>query len=246
MLRIFNYRLVSVVRSVVFAFGLAAATAQGANAANLITNGSFESGFTGWTITNVQSSTGTGAAPVGILTYGSSSNGAYGEIVPVDTAAGNPGLDPAGSSAVYFVSDFAAPQTLSQSVSLVGGKTYQLGFDIYIPGNGAANPGDALFRASIFGNNFLDLAVSSVTPQQWRTYSSDFSFVSDTSGTVDFSFFTNGFTSKDIVLDRVYLTEVVSTAPEPSTWAMMLIGFGMLGWTQRRKRSAERPAVALA
>lgn len=67
----------------------------------------------------------------------------------------------------------------------------------------------------------------------------------DRSGTVDFSFFTNGFTSKDIVLDRVYLTEVVSTAPEPSTWAMMLIGFGMLGWTQRRKRIAERPTVAL-
>jgi hypothetical protein len=239
-LRMFGYWVALVMRFAAFVLGLAIVSAQGAYAANLITNGSFESGFTGWTITNVQSSTGTGSEPVRILTYGSSSNGAYGEIVPVDTAVGNPGLDPAGSKAVYFVSDFASPQTLSQTVSLIGGKTYQLGFDLYIPANGASNPGDARFQASIFGTNVLDVTVSSLGQQQWQTYSSDFSFVADMSGSLNFNFFTNSFPSKDVVLDRVYLTEVVSTAPEPSTWAMMLLGFGALGWAQRRKGAADR------
>ncbi|KRB86320.1 hypothetical protein ASE00_06275 [Sphingomonas sp. Root710] len=33
-------------------------------------------------------------------------------------------------------------------------------------------------------------------------------------------------------------TAVVSTAPEPATWAMMLLGFGAIGWTLRHRRPA--------
>lgn len=37
-------------------------------------------------------------------------------------------------------------------------------------------------------------------------------------------------------------TAVVSAAPEPMTWAMMLIGFGAIGWSLRRAR-VEAPAI---
>jgi hypothetical protein len=52
--------------------------------------------------------------------------------------------------------------------------------------------------------------------------------------------------SYDILpLDRLALTDLagqwtftdnINAVPEPSTWAMMLAGFGMLGWTVRRRR----------
>lgn len=35
----------------------------------------------------------------------------------------------------------------------------------------------------------------------------------------------------------------VSFAPEPATWAMMLIGFGLIGWSLRRRRDREQTAA---
>jgi hypothetical protein len=37
-----------------------------------------------------------------------------------------------------------------------------------------------------------------------------------------------------------------SAVPEPATWAMMLMGFGAVGFAMRRKRSAERPLAQIA
>jgi len=40
-------------------------------------------------------------------------------------------------------------------------------------------------------------------------------------------------------------TPVTPAVPEPATWAMMLVGFAMVGWAIRRdKRTASRPASA--
>ena len=35
----------------------------------------------------------------------------------------------------------------------------------------------------------------------------------------------------------------VNAVPEPATWAMMLLGFGMIGWTLRRRRYREQTAA---
>lgn len=42
------------------------------------------------------------------------------------------------------------------------------------------------------------------------------------------------------------LASVVSPAPEPATWAMMIFGFGMTGAAMRRRKSAVTTRVALA
>ncbi len=44
-----------------------------------------------------------------------------------------------------------------------------------------------------------------------------------------------GFTGPETVFDCP--VSVTPGVPEPTTWAMMLIGFAMLGWTQRRRLS---------
>ncbi len=118
------------------AAGAAAAIAFSSPAlsAELITNGSFETGnFDGWQLSNV----GGGTAPV-VIHYNQAGNyptGAFGEAIPTPAGGGN--------FAAYFSSDTANPDTLKQSVNVVEGQTYALSFDYYVPQNGYNNPYDA-------------------------------------------------------------------------------------------------------
>ena len=41
----------------------------------------------------------------------------------------------------------------------------------------------------------------------------------------------------DFALDDVFLGTQSSVVPEPATWAMMLVGFGGIGFQMRRKRA---------
>lgn len=44
--------------------------------------------------------------------------------------------------------------------------------------------------------------------------------------------------------DFVLTAETPSSVPEPATWAMMLLGFGAIGFTMRRKRALARLQIA--
>jgi hypothetical protein len=46
--------------------------------------------------------------------------------------------------------------------------------------------------------------------------------------------------------DDLIFRAVVTSVPEPATWAMMLLGFGAVGAMMRRKRPATRAALATA
>jgi len=48
--------------------------------------------------------------------------------------------------------------------------------------------------------------------------------------------------ANDFAIGPLQLIGNVAGVPEPATWAMMLIGFGAVGWTVRRKR---RPAASM-
>jgi PEP-CTERM motif len=45
----------------------------------------------------------------------------------------------------------------------------------------------------------------------------------------------NGRGGLDVYFARVKVTNGVAAVPEPSTWAMMLFGFGAMGWAMRRR-----------
>ncbi len=218
-----------------------AMTAPASAATNLVTNGSFESGFAGWTLSN----TGGGTAPV-VIDYGTNSNypnGAFGEaILPNSVASASP--DAVGTKLVYFSSDTARPDTLSQTISLVAGQKYFLGFDYYAPANGIANPNDAslLFRinGTQVGSTLTAGNVTGTPAQTWFNFNT--SFVASASGpaTLALDFNGLGVTAADFGVDRVYATAV----PEPATWAMMIFGFGAIGSVARRRNNSLARATA--
>src|SRR6478752_6606604 len=97
---------------------VAALAATPAFAGNLLVNGSFENGLTGWTTGGVSDD----GYPPSVIPYCCGS--AFGETVPADNAAGNPGFDAVGDHGLYFVADLAHPQTLTQVVNIVTGTSY--------------------------------------------------------------------------------------------------------------------------
>ncbi|MEP7099277.1 MAG: PEP-CTERM sorting domain-containing protein [Burkholderiales bacterium] len=205
-----------------------------ASAQNMLTNGSFENGFAGWTLApgNLQTNATT-------ITYGVAApypTGAFGEAVTADNAAGNPGYDAVGTHGAYFVDDFAKPETLTQQVSITNGTQYTFGFDAYLPANGFANAGDATFSATVGGFTFADFTVSQGSAQNWVHYSA--TGFGTGNGLVDFTFTfnTNMYPSKDVVIDRVYFA-ATPAVPEPETYALMLGGLAAMGFVARRRRS---------
>jgi hypothetical protein len=221
------------------------AGAAQASPINLVSNGSFESGLSGWTIT------GGGAFPVSVVTTGTAC--CFGETVPNDTIVGG-SPDAAGNHGVYFVDDFAH-QTLTQSVALTAG-SYEVGFDAYSPRNGFGNPGDAAFSGTIAGVSLASYTVHGSTPAVWVHYSGLATVLSD--GTYDVAFdFKPAATgaAADVVIDRVYITASdlgggtpigdAVPAPEPAT--LSLLGLGTAGLiAKRRKRPAVSPTGASA
>src|SRR6266567_5566535 len=127
-----------------FAFGVAAAlllTIAPSKAA-IIANGGFESGnFVGWTVVTPAGDD----HPQVVVQYNQSSNyptGVFGEIVPNPT--------PSNVWGAYFVSDLKV-ESISQSIILNPGTTYQISYEIYSPKNGKKNPFDASLQSNTAG-----------------------------------------------------------------------------------------------
>ena len=221
------------------AVALAMSASPASAADNLLNNGSFENGFTGWTVNLGPPPQGT--APV-VITYNQASDyptGAFGEAVGTNNVA-SASPDAVGSRLAYFSSDTANPHTLSQLVNLVAGVRYNIGFDYYAPANGINNPFDAslgfLVNGVPVGATLMAGSPSGTPAQTWLNFSTSFVAQSTGAQNIAFQFNGGGVTAADFGIDRVYLTAAV---PEPGTWALMLLGFGAVGASMRRARRAK-------
>lgn len=100
------------------------------------------------------------------------------------------------------------------------------------------------FTADLFCGGIGDSCnIFSVTPKSFdalvHSDNRDYS-INTLSGQVSFSQTGNAFGQPDL-----FLNAVLATVPEPSTWAMMLLGFGGLGFLAYRKAQKGNAGAAM-
>ncbi len=193
--------------SIVGACALSAAalsTTDAIAAANLVANGSFETGdFTDWTAVPV-------SYPVYIVTS------------PVED----------GLYAAQIAGYSYGPDTLTQTVTTTAGQSYSLSFWIYQQNMGPSTFLDVTWDgATVFSKTWSGTGDA---PYQ--------NFVVSVAGTgsdiLQFSSANDpGWT---------YIDNISVSVPEPSTWAMMTLGFAGLGFAGYRRAKSARAALAAA
>jgi hypothetical protein len=190
------------------AFAAVMAITATSASATSIINGGFDNNLTGWT-TSGKIDVATAGVYVGCC-------GASGTLAQM-----------ASKRAFFGDGDFIGTNTLTQSFATTIGRTYDFSFDSATFGGGpqqvSYNIGGQTGTTNLTAANFAGL----------RTFTGSF-VASATTSTASF-FNTTGPDSVDASVDNV---SVVASVPEPATWGMMIVGFGMVGVATRRRKAA--------
>lgn len=144
-------------------------------------------------------------------------------------------------------------EILSDSIAFSAGKQVLIKFDL--SGNQRGGPADDFFFEDIFGapltynNNILTgflygstgiytnassgvYSETLVAGKPYVTYT--YGFIPTVAGSMRLRFGTSSGDRIGPILDNV----MVSQVPEPASWAMMITGFGLVGFAARRRRGA--------
>jgi choice-of-anchor C domain-containing protein len=133
------------------------------------------------------------------------------------------------------------PGSISQTFDVVSGQAYRVSFDL--AGNPAGGPQfktlDSTADLTLFSPAPFDVSNTNLTNMGWINYSFLFTATSN-SETLTFTSTTTGNSGNSTyptafgpALDNV----TIAAVPEPSTWAMMLLGFLGLGFVAYRRKS---------
>ena len=180
----------------------------GAANANVLVNGNFEAGLTGWNLTGVG---GLASAPY----FGGGTPAANG----VYMAVFNQGEQPASA-------------VLSQSFATVAGHTYHVTFD-YGTNNGNWQQINAIVAAN--DNSVLSNALYAAPGASLKPFSFDFT-AADALTTLKFRDVPGNWTfSTDGLLDNVVVTDT-RPVPEPASIALLTLGLAGMGALRRRQR----------
>lgn len=200
-----------------------------ATAANLVDNGSFESGFAGWEYLSDDPD----LSPA-IVNYGTSG-------IPADNSDSR-SPDPVGQQAAWFSSAIGSLQFVGSFVNLTPG-SYDYGFSLYLPDNNPDNGGEASLTFEFLLTPLLTLDLTSLPSGTWLHHAGSTQVTTTAAFDLALVFERDGLPSRDIVIDRVYMTRQgytpppPSVIPEPAAWAMFIAGFGIVGSAMRRRRT---------
>lgn len=219
--------------------------ASSTQAAEFIVNGGFETGnYTGWTA-NVQGGSNgglfivpsAGTGPVSGLAYATNANGGNFFSITDMNGPGSYSLTQSFTLATsttvtisfdHFANNYAGV-TFNNGRDYTNNPNQNAVVDLLLGSAGAFSelPGDVV--AVLYGPG----SDSFNNPNPWTSYSSTLTLAAGTytlrfAETDNQSFFNQG-------VDNV---SVMSLVPEPTTWAMLLIGFGAVGAMTRRTRKS--------
>ncbi|MDP3370869.1 MAG: PEPxxWA-CTERM sorting domain-containing protein [Brevundimonas sp.] len=124
------------------------------------------------------------------------------------------------------------PGSISQTFATVIGQLYRVSYAYSRNASGALDPATATISApggASVGISAANGAFGSPSNITWQTGS--FTFLGDaTTGTLQLS--TDNAGAGGVFFDAVSVTAII---PEPTTWALMIGGFGMVGAVLRRR-----------
>ena len=130
--------------------------------------------------------------------------------------------------------------SISQTFATITGQAYTLSFAYAHNLFGGTPSASALFSVDGLAG-LLFHNTGSTSNLDWLTFSGSF-VADDASATLNFTNVTGG-NNAGVLLDAV---SVQAAVPEPGTWALMLLGFGMVGGATRMARRQRRMAVLAA
>ena len=214
------------------------------SAQNLVPNGNFEAGNTGFS-SDYTYSPGNGfpASTYTVTNDPQSFNSAF--VSAGDHTAGNGLMMVANGS-----SDITDAVWQSSVIPIASATDYF--FEAFLMNVFPSSPPILSFTVSFDGAPDILLATLGV-PQQtgvWNGLSTTFNSGSATSATLYLRNAQTAFAGNDFALDDIYLgtTSIVNppvgSVPEPATWALLILGFGVIGGSLRNRQ--ESPVVAAA
>lgn len=195
-------------------------------ATNLVVNGSFEADSISTPFAQLSTITG--------WTSPGTSNPVF-EIQKGATQGGASGFNPvAADGTQYLELNSNRLTSVAQTVSTTAGGTYVLSFSY---SGRPDTPGGVNSLMNVYwGNTLLTPSpLSGNTNGVWQTYTQNLSALS--SSTV-LRFESVGPVSAPTYGSYLDKVSLVSAVPEPQTYAMLLLGVGLLGFMARRKRQA--------
>ncbi len=210
-------RLSSLLRSALLA---AALVAGPATAANLLVNGGFENQtFPGTTFGyyNLGGGDATNPVPAG-----------FGWTVPInnvdliDNGAYTPFLAGGGAYQLDLVGN-GSTGAISQSFATVLGQTYRVVLNY--SANGSGRQAEVLVDGNAVGS------LINGNPAKWQKFTTTFAGTGATTVFTINETIGGGFGG--VALDNI----AVNAVPEPATWALMLGGFGMVGFAMRKRQT---------
>ena len=204
--------------------------ASAAPAAELVTNGNFSAGNTGFTSTYGPLGSSAAQGSIGITTNPGSVCGCFVSIGDHTTGTGNmllvDGAD--GNTGAFW----------SQTFAVVANSTYS--FSMWASNAGTGGPLPTLRATAnasvLFSGQTLGPSTGN-TATTWQQLTGTFNSGAATSVTLSLFDDTQIFSYNDFVVDDISFTgpAVAQGVPEPATWAMMMLGFGALGGVMRRR-----------
>ena len=206
---------------------LLSAGAASAATPELVVNGSFENNSISSSWAAVSSVTG--------WTSSASGSSAF-EIQKGSTQGGSSGFMPSAAAGVQYLElNTDRLTSISQTIATTAGSSYLLSF-AYSGRPDTAGNASSLMNV-YWGSTLLTPSplVGTTTPT-WQTFSQTVSALGSSTLLRFESVGPTSASSYGSYLDNVSVS--VSAVPEPQTWAMMLLGLGLMAFIARRKRQA--------